>query len=74
MAKSRELTVLRTLKETAVGIRARFLANQLRKEGEGGVDVDSAIHAGNGRAPGPIGDVLTDICLFENTWWAMLPA
>jgi len=59
-----EVTVLRPLQATAVGIRKRFFAVYLRREQTGAIGTSTTIREGNDIAHA--GDVITDICLLKN--------
>ncbi|CUS12707.1 unnamed protein product [Tuber aestivum] len=59
-----EVTILRPLKSAAIDIRHRFFAVFKRTDGVGDSDNDSTIRKGNIMAHN--GDVVTDVCLFQN--------
>jgi len=64
--QERELTMLRPVKDTAIGIRDRFFATILQSRAQGHIILgnDSVIQIGNQKAYE--GDVETDICLLEH--------
>ncbi|KAG0637169.1 hypothetical protein HOY80DRAFT_296330 [Tuber brumale] len=62
--QERELTLLRPLKATAIGIRDRFFATFLKSMSSANIGNLSVIAEGNKNAHE--GDVITDICLLQN--------